>query len=67
VNQRKALQNALGDVAKNAHSAFGDAWGLGVMFALSNGTAHATLDIAANSSTIEHLETPPKVAAAPGT
>ncbi len=64
VNKRKALQNALGSVAQNAHSAFGDGWGLAVMSALSGGTAQLTLDIGWNSTT-EHYESAPKVAAAP--
>jgi hypothetical protein len=66
INKRKALQNALAKVAQNAHSAFGDAWGLAVMFVLARGTGHATLDIGWNSTT-QHYESAPKVAAAPRT
>ena len=37
MRQRKALEDILSDVGKNTRSAFGDGWGLLVMFNLSNG------------------------------
>ncbi len=46
-SRRKKLAGALAGVTRNAHAAFVGGWGLAVMFALSDGSAAAAIDIAA--------------------
>jgi len=65
MRQRKALEDILSDVGKNTRSAFGDGWGLLVMFNLSNGAAALEMDIGWNG-TLEHYVSGAKVATALG-
>ncbi|MGA8027245.1 MAG: hypothetical protein WB992_08860, partial [Bryobacteraceae bacterium] len=61
---RDALASVMGGVVRNCRSAFGDGWGMAVMFALSGGTAQGAMDISCNSHN-RHFESRPQVAAAP--
>jgi hypothetical protein len=65
MRQRKALEDILADVGKHTRSAFGDGWGLLVMFNLSNRAAALEMDLGWNG-TLEHYVSGAKVAAAPG-
>lgn len=65
MQQRKALEAILADVGKNTRSAFGDGWGLLVMFNLSNGAAALEMDLGWNG-TLEHYVSGAKAATALG-
>ncbi len=65
MRQRKALEDILADVGKHTRSAFGDGWGLLVMFRLSNEAAALEMDIGWNG-VLEHYVTAAKVATALG-
>lgn len=65
MEQRKALEGILADVGKQTRSAFGDGWGLLVMFNLSNGAAALEMDLGWNG-TLEHYVSGAKVATALG-
>jgi hypothetical protein len=65
MKQRQALEDILADVGKNSRSAFGDGWGLLVMFNLSNGAAALEMDLGWNG-TLEHYVSGAKVATALG-
>jgi hypothetical protein len=65
MKQRKGLEDILADVGKNTRSAFGDGWGLLVMFNLSNGAAALEMDLGWNG-TLEHYVSGAKVATALG-
>jgi hypothetical protein len=62
---RKALEAILADVGKNTRSAFGDGWGLLVMFNLSNGAAALEMDLGWNG-TLAHYVSGTKAATALG-
>ncbi len=53
--KRQALADVLGAVARRSQSAFGDGWGLAVLFALSAGAPNASMDYAWDGKT-QHLE-----------
>jgi hypothetical protein len=63
--QREALKDILADVGKHTRSAFGDGWGLLVMFRLSNEAAALEMDIGWNG-VLEHYVSAAKVATALG-
>ena len=63
MKQRKALEDILADAGKNTRSAFGDGWGLLVMFNLSSGAAALEMDLGWNG-TLEHYVSGAKVATA---
>jgi hypothetical protein len=65
MRQSKALEDILSDVGKHTRSAFGDGWGLLVMFNLSNAAAALEMDIGWNG-TLEHYVSGVKVATALG-
>jgi len=65
MRQRKALEDILADVGKHTRSAFGDGWGLLVMFRLSNEAATLEMDIGWNG-VLEHYVSAAKVATALG-
>jgi hypothetical protein len=62
---RQALQDSLASVATHAKSAFGDGWGLLVLFLLSEGVPALTMDLGWNEES-RHYESGEKAAAAPG-
>jgi hypothetical protein len=65
MRQRKALEAILADVGKHTRSAFGDGWGLLVMFQLSSQAAALEMDIGWNG-VLEHFVSAAKVATALG-
>jgi hypothetical protein len=65
LKQRKALEDILADVGKHTRSAFGDGWGILVMFNLSNGAAALEMDLSWNG-TLEHYASGAKTATALG-
>ncbi len=65
MSKRKALAHVLGGVAKNSRSAFGDGWGLAVMFRLAGAGVPVTMDICYNSLS-KHYPEPAKTAVAIG-
>jgi hypothetical protein len=65
MRERKALEAILADVGKNTRSAFGDGWGLLVMFNLSNGAAALEMDLGWNG-TLAHYVSGAKAATALG-
>lgn len=65
MQQRRALDGILADVGKNTRSAFGDGWGLLVMFNLSGGAAALDMDMGWNG-TLAHFFSGAKAVAALG-
>jgi hypothetical protein len=55
MRERKALEAILADVGKNTRSAFGDGWGLLVMFNLSNGAAALEMDLGWNGTLAHYV------------
>ncbi|HEY7304471.1 MAG TPA: hypothetical protein VH601_10175 [Bryobacteraceae bacterium] len=55
MKKREALAEVLGAVARRSQSAFGDGWGLAVLFRLSAGAPHVSLDYAWGG-TARHVE-----------
>jgi hypothetical protein len=62
---RKALEDALASVAADAKSAFGDGWGLLVMFLLSQGAPAVEMDLGWNGK-FQHYKSGGKAATALG-
>jgi len=55
MRERKALEVILADVGKNTRSAFGDGWGLLVMFNLSNGATALEMDLGWNGTLAHYV------------
>jgi hypothetical protein len=60
MKKRQALADVLGAVARRSQSAFGDGWGLAVLFALSAGAPGVTMDYAWGGKA-QHVESGRKV------
>jgi len=55
MQKRESLAQVLGAVARRSQSAFGDGWGLAVLFRLSAGAPTISMDYAW-SGTVQHIE-----------
>jgi hypothetical protein len=63
MKKRKALADALADVARNSRAAFAEGWGLAVMFALSGKRAVAQMDLSAGALQQHHESKQPALVA----